>query len=268
MKELSKDELRNLQLNILKYIHEVCTENNITYYIFFGTLIGAVRHKGFIPWDDDIDICMKREDYNKFAKIVKKQNKYDILSYETDPKYYFAFARVSDKNTQLILKNIREVNNFGVFIDVFQIDNAPFENEIEEWYSEYNSLTKRIRYTIPSKLKKTDLKGKLSRIKNYPARIYYGVRNFNKYMQKRNELITKYNSIETNQCIIAGTPYGTKAIFDKEDFNGVTELEFEGMKVYAPIGYDKLLKQLYGNYMELPPESKRKSTHHFKAYWK
>ncbi|MBR3134852.1 MAG: LicD family protein [Clostridia bacterium] len=265
MKELNKEELKNVQLEILKYINTICKENNITYYIFFGTLIGAVRHKGFIPWDDDVDICIKREEYNRFIKVVQKDKKYNLISFETDPNYYFPFARVSDKKTQLVLKNIRDINNFGVFVDVFIIDNAPNEDEFEEWYKKYQKLNKKVRMTVPTKIKKTSFRGKLSRIKHFPERIFYGVKNFSKYTNELNELITKYNSIETEKCMVA---YGTKEIFNKRDFKDTVELNFENIKVSAPIGYDQILRQIYGNYMELPPEDKRASHHHFTAYWK
>lgn len=270
MKELTGQELKKICLNILKYIDEICRKNKISYFIGFGTLIGAIRHKGFIPWDDDIDVCMFREDYKKFIKIMEKQNKYQLICPETDDCYYWTFARVSDKSTKLVLKGLPEVNNLGVFVDVFPIDNAPPSSEVNEWLEYYIKIDKKVKRTVPHsrKYKNQNIKTILSRVKNYPFRLIYCEKNFKKYREELIAHITKYNNSESKKCIISSTPYNIKAIFNKKDFLSTIEMEFEGIKVLAPIGYDNILKQLYGDYMKLPPIEKRKTHHNFNAYWK
>lgn len=273
MDKLSSDEIKKISIRILEYVDDICRKNNIEYFIGFGTLIGAVRHKGFIPWDDDIDISMKRDDYNKFIQLMLMQNEYVFLSEETEPMYYFTFGRVSDKKTVLKLHGLQKIYNLGVFIDVFPIDVAPPENEQEAWLKEYNEKRKRITATIPLKVKYDDfsllsLKRLFGRM---PARIKYGVNSFDKNRADLHKHIIKYNNSNNsnnNKYIISGTPYGLKTVFDKSIFEKTVDMQFENIVVKAPVGWDEYLRQIYGNYMELPPVEKRVSLHHFTAYKK
>ena len=123
-KRLTVDEIKNYELNILKFIDSICKKYNIKYFVNYGTLIGAIRHKGFIPWDDDIDISMYREDYEKFYKAVLKENnqRYTILSKDNSNWYFQNFYVVIDKNT-LLEDNVKyKRKDTNIFVDVFQID--------------------------------------------------------------------------------------------------------------------------------------------------
>ena len=123
MEELGIDKLKQIQLDMLKDIHTFCVEHEIRYSLAFGTLLGAVRHKGYIPWDDDIDIMMPREDYNRFIRSYGNQT-YKIADMSVNPNYGLPFAKVEDVLT-VIEENVEGESVFGVYIDVFPVDSIP-----------------------------------------------------------------------------------------------------------------------------------------------
>lgn len=126
MKELSIDDIREIELQILNYIDEVCKDNKLRYYLLGGTLLGAIRHGGFIPWDDDIDIIMPRNDYDTLLSIINEtNNKYKVLAYKYKKEYYYPFAKIVDSSTMVVESNTIATNNMGVWVDIFPIDNLP-----------------------------------------------------------------------------------------------------------------------------------------------
>ena len=135
IKYLSMDEIKSVELEILKYIHNFCIENDIKYFLNYGTLIGAVRHKGFIPWDDDIDICMFRKDYEKFIDLFSKDDGiYKILSLETDDKYYNNFMKVINSKTKIEDERNYKTYDLGIFVDIFPIDSFDDLKLVEKTY--------------------------------------------------------------------------------------------------------------------------------------
>ena len=125
--KIPSEEIKKIEISILDYIASVCEENNIGYYLAYGTLLGAIRHHGFIPWDDDIDIYMLREDYMKFIEIAKEHihHRYKLLSIYNDDDYYYEFAKVVDSNTKLKINNVKQIKKEGVWVDIFPLDNVP-----------------------------------------------------------------------------------------------------------------------------------------------
>ena len=135
IKYLSMDEIKLIELEILQYIHDFCVKNDIKYFINYGTLIGAVRHKGFIPWDDDIDICMFRKDYEKFIDLFSKDDGiYKILSLETDDKYYNNFMKVINSKTKIEDERNYKTYDLGIFVDIFPIDSFDDLKLVEKTY--------------------------------------------------------------------------------------------------------------------------------------
>lgn len=258
--DIDFDSLKKKELEILKEFISCCEQMNLTYYISYGTLIGAIRHGGFIPWDDDIDVCMPRPDYDKFISEGSKflPENYFIQTMDTDPKYALNFAKLRDSDTTLFEKHVVDVDiNHGVFIDIFPFDgyvkgqnkvldlrvkeNPVFEESDTNIISNtLNGLGKKLTYklgeTIPNKLK-TDL-SKLSVPKDNPS----------------------FEESDYVACLVDSFYI---IPFKKEFLGKGTKVDFEGIKVNAPENYDEYLKILYGDYMKLPPEDQRENHHNF-----
>lgn len=126
MKKMTEKEAKQCMINILSYIDNICRKNKINYSIYYGSLIGAIRHKGIIPWDDDIDIILLKKDYDKLIKILKAQNnEYKILDETTDTKCVLPFAKLVNTKTYIEQDNMNKDNNMGLFVDIFCFNNFP-----------------------------------------------------------------------------------------------------------------------------------------------
>ncbi len=261
-KRINVEELKRIQLDILESVHKFCMEENIKYFLMYGTLIGAIRHKGYIPWDDDIDICMPRPDYNKFMKEFNMDNNYlKFVSNEIDSNYLYTFGKVIDTRTSLIEYTTLKYP-MGVNIDVFPIDGIDERGKL---------LSKQIllRKMINMKTVKYSAKRKL--YKNLVlifAKLLLLIVPTNFLIKKMVNNTNKYSYDESSNvcCVAMGTKLNKpvpKAYFS----NGILK-EFEGRKYFVPIGYDGYLKSIFGDYMKLPPEDKRISHHVFDAYFK
>lgn len=273
MKEITIEELRRIQISMLRYIDEICTKNNLKYFLLGGTLIGAIRHKGYIPWDDDIDICMPIDDYMKLIKIVNESNdpNYIILNPYEHKDYYYSFAKMVNLNTVLIEDNYNRIKNMGVFLDIFPIYNMP-ENkkELEKFYKKFIKLEKVFfrnygyeKYYYTNNIVKKYLK----MIIYFPEHIFLKKKIYNK-LQETLKLMNKYKDVETNLIGNIAPPCSIEFVMRKEIYSSSVDVDFEGLKVKAPIGYDEHLKKTFGDYMKLPPKEEQIAKHNFKAYFK
>ena len=156
-KEMSMSDYRMILKEMLSDLHSICMENHIRYFVAFGTLLGAIRHNGFIPWDDDIDICMPREDYEKFCCLLNsKRYPYYMLTPEDNRFYYNCFSRFCSQKGTLRLKGIMDINQLGPFIDVFTLDRITKDNhERQVYYHKIRKYTVLARYALPFKYYKT-----------------------------------------------------------------------------------------------------------------
>jgi len=259
------EELKKIQLDILKDIDNFCKKNNIKYWLDYGTLIGAIRHSGYIPWDDDIDIGMLREDYDKFLKEYNKNNnQYQFISCENDKDYLFPFGKVIDTNTILYEPDENGIK-IGVYVDIFVHDKASDNNlDNKKSYQKrdlYNKL--RIAQIFPNLYDKTSLKKRLLR---FFVNLYLKFLPKNYYTKKIIKNSMKYNNKDTSKIADFIAPY--EVVVDKKIFDKTIDVTFEKNKYPAPIGYDEYLRTIYGDYMKLPPKEKRISNHNFKAYYK
>ena len=267
MRTIGLEEIKKIELDILKYIDQVCKEKNLRYFLCGGTLLGAIRHKGFIPWDDDIDIMMPRSDYDLFVKFLKNSSgKYRILTTE-QKDYYYNFSKVVDSETLLNEYNYKPIDDMGVYVDVFPLEGMPLD--IEERVKHFNKLHK-LRKRINSF---SMLKPKLRRnLFAYLKRSYLYKKNQKldllKFQREYENLAKHYNYDESEYVYASGGAYGKKDIFLRELFLNSIEIEFEGTTFIVPQCYDEYLKQLYGDYMQLPPIEKRISNHNYEAKYR
>ncbi len=269
MKAITLEEAKKIQLDILLNVSEFCDKHGLQYFLGYGTLLGAVRHKGFIPWDDDIDIYMPRSDYDKLLEIYNNENtdkNYRLVApFDKEAKH--TMAKLMDCRTVKLEANMKYDTYLGVDIDVFPLDGTPTkENEYDKWYKKLIRVYTKYLYSSQVIMKgcfRHNLKVLVFKPFCAPFK------KAKKYLYKAEELHALYpyesseyvGSIE-NFCVGKGSR-ASKAAFDE-----VVLLEFEGYKFKAPKGYHEVLTNLYGDYMQLPPESKRVTHHQNNMFWK
>lgn len=269
IKELSPEEFRQmqlLQLDMLVELDRVCRENNINYTIFGGTLLGAVRHKGYIPWDDDADVAMLREDYDKFKKITDQLNSEICYfqDHDTDPEYRWGYGKLRRTGTTYVRVGQEHLKcKTGVFIDVFPMDDIP-HSTIGQMLNDFYCFC--LRKILWSEV------GKYSTSEDGIHRLYYKIVSHisPSWVFKRVEKIAEKsrnsstNRVRTLLFPATGKLYRkrenslkTRYGMPKEWFLDLQEYEFEGKKLMGTRDYDTILKYIYNDYMKLPSEDKR-----------
>ena len=268
MKEYDEATLKKVQqteLGILKDFIKVCDENNLTWFGDAGSGIGALRHKGFIPWDDDIDVIMPRKDYETFLEKGQDlmQKKYFLQTYKTDSEYTMGYAKIRNSETTFIEATVQKQNiNHGVFIDIFPLDGYNPNRRIKNAINKIQFILYNIHI---AKSYTTNIKRSIKRrIINAFTGIIYGNKNIVQLLEKKEKIATKYNYDESEYVCPFFDPVKAplSLVFPKNYFgNGVVK-KFEGIDVVIPQNYDAFLKQHYGDYMKLPPEEERKPHHY------
>ena len=272
MRKINVEELKQTQLEILDVVAKFCEENQINYWIDCGTLLGAIRHKGYIPWDDDIDVGMLRPDYDKFMKLFNEKNtRYKFRCLENDPKFWLAFGKVFDTGS-LLYDSDGRILKLAINIDIFPYDNAPDDDKIvEEMFNVRDSYYRKdrkhyYRRVLPIFFIKP--RGNiLRRFLAYSLRSMYKLIPlcfFTDFRQKMINNLRRFDNQDTKR--VGNFSSITRMTCDKRVFNEFIDVEFEGRKYKAPIGYDEWLRAFYGDYMQLPPVEKRVRPHNFVAY--
>lgn len=241
-----------ISLDLLFEFDRVCKKHNLTYFLFFGSLLGAIRHKGFIPWDDDLDLCMFRSDYKKLLTLKDEfSNPYFLQTPYTDPNCFRSFTKIRNSNTTGIASAFRYQNyNQGMWIDIFPLDivNPSLGKEAFEQIKNLNIDNS----TFMKKSNPNPLEKDLERIAKYDEK------NPLERYEKVQELASQYNEDEDFVATMTMTVYPyEKSLFKKSDFSETLLVPYEGFLLPIPIGYENILRTNYGNYHEFPPLEKR-----------
>ena len=283
MRELTAEELKMVELDILKNVASFCDKNNIRYSLGGGTLLGAIRHKGFIPWDDDIDIMMPRPDYIKFLNTYNQSTeKYVVKAIENDAQYWRTFAKVFDNRTVLIEDTIRiPTPGNGVFVDVFPVDGLPcakWKQQILFKVQEFlNFLYHGSAWNYTKSLKYADSKSSLASVKGNLRTILKFIAITLLYPLPTHKLIrlinwnasrTQYDYAKEVAAIVDCHYGGSREKMIKADFEIQIPVIFEGETFWAMGAYKEYLTNMYGDYMQPPPKEKQVTHHDFTAYWK
>lgn len=256
---LSVQEVQRSLLSILRYFDQFCRENGITYYLSGGTMLGAIRHGGFIPWDDDADIMMPRADYEKLLSLNPQNERFGFYSLKTTPDYTRPWARMTDRQTKQCSERFLIGDTDEVYIDIMPMDGLPISDKKTKrhylWLRIADELNKGAkRSQIPKSERMKPLK--------HMAKALIGPKGARKIAQRIDRHAQKYpfeGSAYRGVSVI--NHYGVKEKLPAEAFEKTIDVDFEDMKLMLFSGYEHYLKSIYGDYMQLPPEEKRINAH-------
>lgn len=244
---LTLEERKAIQLEILQTIHDFCQENHLTYFLTYGTMLGAIRHKGFIPWDDDLDIMMPQNDFERLQKFFQSE-RYSINTCYNTKSHILPFARVIDNSTFHMVGNTKLA---GLFIDIYQINGMPSS------VADQNNLLSKIR--IFTRIRKTLTNARLALMRRnlWPfGKSLYIERLSVRYLEK----LQRTYHLEKSPCgfVAAGNKW---EVYDRQMFEEGILVPFEDREFYVPKRYDDFLSAYFGNYMQFPPVDQQKPMH-------
>ena len=257
-----KDELRTLQKSILDEIHKYCISHGITYYLASGSLLGAVRHQGYIPWDDDIDLYMPRADYERFVREYHDDSgRYELLEPRRTKHYVYTFAKLSDTRT-IMHEDAYEGYPIGVNVDIFPLD-----------YVSDNMMVRRLVFTLKRQVFRICIDKIVPLLRdhrpsNILKRLVCKMLPVSRLMLIRLMRRLEWHKGKSSTVVnMTGMGPGIEACFSAHALDGTVDLPFEGKMYKTMAGYKEYLTYTYGDYMKLPPVDQRQ-THKFEAYWK
>ena len=259
-------EIQQMELGIMEYIHETCQKIGVKYFLAYGSLIGAVRHKGFIPWDDDMDICMLREDYEKLQDylIANPDERYEVMSYKNNLNYVYPFMKVQDNQTYLLEEDVRIDSNMGIYVDIFPVDGYEDDSVFKDKMTRLIKKRQLSCYTFKGI---TNTKSILNSLIRYISVIIFYFTNTNKYIRGIDELAQsrKVDDYELVDYLIYKDM--NKPVWKREWLKQTITGVFEGKEFMIPKNYHEILTSDYGDYTQLPPVELRFSHHDFQL-WK
>lgn len=271
MEKITFEEIRNLSFSVLCAVADVCEAHGLRYSLTGGTLIGAVRHGGFIPWDDDIDIMMPRPDYDRFIEIVSGGDYgFDLFCDRTcGGDYNYPFAKACCRNTVVIERGTQPMKRpLGVYVDIFPVDGMGSHGAAAKLRTMVFTFLHGLKITSnwtefrPSKLRS-----------RFYEPLRYGCYLLSRLIGRRriDRMLDRFvRGKDYGKSRYAGRlvgDFGSREIMPRELFESTISLSFEGRQFAAVENYHLFLSRLYGDYMQLPPPEKQKSHHEFEAYW-
>lgn len=268
MKKINIVEQKKIMVEILAYFDKVCRQNNINYSLIGGSLIGAIRHQGIIPWDDDIDVILSRDNYLKIIEILEKDDdaRFKILTKNNTKDYFFPFPKLVDKRTYVVEhQNLEQISEYGIYIDIFSYNFMPNSQKERtkavKKIKLYNSMMSRKKLNF----KKEGIKQNFLRFnKNMISKVI----GYDSIYKKLEKIYNKYSKNKSDYVVSNWPIYDISKEIQKS--NSIAEyinVSFENIQVMIFKNYDEILKTTFGDYMQLPPEDKRKS-HGLEAYWR
>ena len=265
MRPISKNDARKIMLDILDDVSDFCDKYGLKYYLAFGTLIGAIRHQGFIPWDDDIDIEMPRSDLERFISLYKTSGKYAMCSHRDSDSFLF-HTKVYCSNTVKIEEGV-DYNRYpplGVDIDIFPIDGQP-DGEHE------NKFRRQIDATIfLHRLNALHYSPRANSLKSKIVKLLMKPLKKNFFVKQYTKIACRYD-FDTSEYVGYISPFECeryKVRHQKKIYEKRLKVRFEGKEYWAPGNYDEYLTNIYGDYMQLPPIEKQISHHKNNIFWK
>lgn len=262
-------EMQEIALGLLLYLDEICREHGLKYFVSDGTLLGTIRHQGFIPWDDDVDVWLPREDYEKLEKIVNSDagHPYRVLNHKNMKGYYLAYGKLVHTGTSLV-EHFAAAVDTGVFIDLFPYDGLP-----EKGTAVYDRHMDKLVFLDTQRVSAfrnyhdylKGGKGGIRKMCKWAIRRCYGGKRILDTIEKE----CKKYPIEGSPyvaCMCGG--YRKTDVVPREAVASVIRLPFEGHMVNVPVGYETYLRTMYGDYMKLPPENERVPKHESDAWWR
>lgn len=251
-----------IEIDLLNNLLDVCKKYNIKVYAFAGTILGAVRHKGFIPWDDDIDVCMVRDDYERFLEVASKEFKYPYFLQTplSDKECFFGCSRLRNSETTGFITTLKSVSsNSGIFIDIFVLDGFIEDTKLYKKQLKEKELVEKLITAYHPEYVSNRFKKVISYVLKYT---FCKAVKYEKVVGWYNKILSRYNSV-TNRLSILTSPdsFIQRYWCWKSDLDEVVYMDFENIKIPVPYNYEKMLTNMYGNYMQLPPKEKRGDWH-------
>lgn len=268
--DFDSKEIQRLSYEILKFFKEICDNNGITYYLAYGSALGAIRHHNFIPWDDDIDVYLTRSGLKKLEKVLgrKKHGNYKLLTVNLDSRYDLPLPKIIDTRTKLIQSNHFKPRMLGVYIDIFVLDNVPCDMNVRKSF--FDELKKAENRWVFFNYNPCE-RSKISRMIHYCFNLVGYILNISHFYAKRiDKIAQRYSS--SNYSSVSNLTYEVygreKEVLESGVFGDGVYCMFGDYSFRVPKNYDLYLKTMYGNYTELPPIEKQISHHSFHSYWK